>query len=258
MLLVMDVGNSHTVIGLFEGDSLRARWRLVTGVRRTADELRLLLVNMLRDEEVDRTAIEACCIASVVPDLNYALNHVCERLFGFEALFVGPGIRTGITIQVDNPKEVGADRIANAVAARARFEGPLIVVDFGTATTFDALTAAGEYRGGCIAPGIEIATDALFQRCAKLPRVDLARPERVIGRDTVSHIQAGLSYGYADLVDGLIGRIAAEMGGAPKVIATGGWAEYIAGIAARIDHVEPQLTLDGLLLIHQKNARTTR
>ncbi len=255
MLLVVDVGNSHTVLGLFEGEELRAHWRLVTSVHRTADEIRVFIGALLQQSGIDPRAVRGCCISSVVPPLNRCLDEVCRGMFGAAPVMVGPGIRTGIVLQVENPKEVGADRIANAVGAVATYPGPLILVDFGTATTFDAVSDRGEYRGGVIVPGIEASADALFERCAKLPRVEISRPPSVIGRDTVSNIRSGLTYGYADLVDGLIARMIQEMGGRPTVVATGGLAAIIAEIAQRIDHVDPLLTLRGLRLLFEKNQR---
>ncbi|MBI4558046.1 MAG: type III pantothenate kinase [Candidatus Hydrogenedentes bacterium] len=252
MLLVADVGNSHTVLGLWDGETLRAHWRIVS-TDRTEDELRILLTMLLQQEGLTPKSVDGCCISSVVPPLNHAFMQVSHEGFGVEPLMVGPGIRTGLVIQVDNPKEVGADRIVNSVAAIEGYGGPLIVVDFGTATTFDAISEKAEYRGGIIFPGIQISADALFEKCAKLPRVEIATPSTVIGRDTVSHIRSGLTYGYADLVDGLIGRMAEEMQATPKVIATGGLAAVIAEVARRISVVDPLLTLKGLKLVYEKN-----
>jgi type III pantothenate kinase len=257
MLLVLDVGNSHTKTGLYDGDQLLANWRIVTSLDRTADELRALLYILLQQGGFDPKAVEGCCISSVVPPLNHDLQQMSRDGFGVDPLMIGPGIRTGLIIQVENPKEVGADRICNAVAAIEAYGGPLIVVGFGTATTFDAITAKAEYRGGVIAPGIQISADALFERCAKLPRVDLTVPTHVIGRDTVSHIRSGLIFGYADLTDGIVRRIAAEMGGVkPKVVATGGFAELISGVATCIEHVDAFLSLKGLKIIYDKNMRS--
>lgn len=253
MLLVIDVGNSHSVLGLYEGDCLRSHWRLATVSSRTEDELRILFTTLLNEEGVDPGSIEGCCISSVVPPLNGPLQEVSRAAFGVEPLMVGPGVKTGLVIQVENPKEVGADRIVNAVAAVEEYGGPLIVIDFGTAITFDAISERGEYKGGAIVPGIQISADALFDECAKLPRVDITKPDTVIGRDTVSHIRSGLTYGYADLVDGLIARMSAEMKAAPTVVATGGMASLIAGLARRIDHIDALLTLKGLKAVYYKN-----
>lgn len=253
MLLVIDVGNSHTVLGVYEGDTLKAHWRVVTTSHRTSDELRILFLNLLKDSGFEASDITGCCISSVVPELNHSLQVMCRHTFNMEPLFVGPGVRTGLVIQVENPKEVGADRIVNAVAAFDEHGGPLIVVDFGTATTFDVVSAKGEYLGGAIVPGIEISAEALAERCAKLPRVEIARTDKSIGRDTISAVRSGLTFGYADLVDGLIARISAEIKGKPKVVATGGMAGFIGAIAAQINEIDPWLTLKGLRLIYAKN-----
>jgi type III pantothenate kinase len=254
MLLVIDVGNSHTVLGLYEGDTLRADWRLVSAYR-TADELLVLYTMLFKQQGLDPMAVNGCCISSVVPQFNHELDVVCKKAFSVPPLFIGPGIRTGIVIQVDNPKEVGADRVVNAVGAVEEYTGPLIVVDFGTATTFDAISEAGEFLGGVIVPGLQISADALFEKCAKLPRVEIARPENVIGKDTVSYIRSGLTYGYTDLVDGLIGRIADEMNASPTVVATGGFAGLIAKTSSKIDRVDPLLTLKGLKAVYRKNEK---
>jgi type III pantothenate kinase len=254
MLLVIDAGNSSTTVGLYEGSRFRADWRLVTSYR-TADELRVLFVSLLKLEGVEPAQVKGCCIASVVPQLNTALVELSRTAFGVEPFMIGPGIKTGLVIQVDNPKEVGADRIANAVGALEEHEGPLIVVDFGTATNFDVVSERSEYRGGIIVPGIQISADALFEKCAKLPRVDVSRPATVIGRDTIACIRSGLTYGYADMVDGLIVRMSEEMRAKPKVIATGGLAPLIAEITQHIDVVDPLLTLKGLRAVYLKNER---
>lgn len=255
MLFVMDVGNSHTVLGLYDGPALRAHWRLLTRTYGTADELRIQIGMLLGQEGVKAADIHGCCISSVVPQLNSACADVAQRMFGTAPVMVGPGVKTGVVLQVENPKEVGADRIANAVAAIDEYPGPVIVVDFGTATTFDVITARGEFRGGVIVPGVQLSADALFEKCAKLPHVDIAIPAQVIGRDTVSNIRSGLTYGYADLVDGLVRRIADEMRETPTVVATGGLAKLIADLSTSIKHVDGNLTLKGLKLIYAKNER---
>lgn len=255
MLLVIDVGNSHTVLGLYQRDTLQGHWRVVTNNYRTGDELRILFTMLLRNEGVDPAAIEGCCISSVVPQLNMALHEVSQSAFGLTPLMVGPGVKTGLQLQCDNPKEVGADRIVNAVGAVESYEGALIIIDFGTATTFDAVTAKAEWRGGAIVPGIQLSAEALFEHCAKLPRVEITKPEHAIGRDTVTNIRSGLTYGYADLVDGLVRRFTEEMGGKPSVIATGGLAGIMADVGKSIDVVDPFLTLKGLKAVYQRNAR---
>lgn len=255
MLLVMDVGNTQTVLGLYDGDILRGHWRIFTNNYRTSDELRVLFFMLLQSAGIDPGIIEGCCISSVVPQINLALEHVCKKVFGAKLLMVGPGVKTGLVLQVENPKEVGADRIVNSVAARAEHEGPLVVIDFGTATTFDAVTAKGEWRGGVIVPGLQLSADVLFERCAKLPRVDIAVPPSVIGRDTIANIRSGLTYGYADLVDGLVRRIGREMQCEPTTVATGGLAELIADLTDTIDVVDPLLTLKGLRLVYERNEK---
>lgn len=253
MLLVIDAGNSHTVLGLYEGEKLIDHWRVVTGNYRTADELRILFAMLLQTSGLSPKAVTGCCISSVVPQINHALLQVSREAFGVEPLMVGPGVKTGLSLKIDNPKEVGADRIVNAVGGLAEYPGPLIIVDFGTATTFDAVTANAEWRGGVIIPGLQLSADALFEHCAKLPRVDISRPASVIGKDTVSNIRSGLTYGYADMVAGLVKRIAAEMDGAPKAVATGGLAGVIAEIGGGIDVVDPWLTLKGLKAVYRRN-----
>ncbi len=256
MLLVVDVGNSHTVLGLYDGRELRGHWRVVTANYRTGDELQILLMMLLQGMGMHPRQINGCCVSSVVPQLNPALQQVSRHAFNVEALMVEPGVKTGIMLQVDNPREVGADRIVNAVGALEDHDGPLIIIDFGTATTFDALTAKAEWIGGVIVPGIQLSADALFEHCAKLPRVDIMVPKTVIGRDTVANIRAGLTYGYADMTDGLIRRMRAEMGGKAKAIATGGLAKTIAGVSREVEVVDSQLTLKGLRAVFEKNSGT--
>jgi len=255
MLLVMDVGNTNTVLGLFEGEKLLAHWRVITGNYRTSDELRFLLGLLFQQEGYDLRKVRGCCISSVVPQLDNALQRVSQTVFKVDAVMVGPGVKTGLVLQFDNPKEIGADRIVNAVAAVETYGGPAVVVDFGTATTFDAVTANHEYRGGVIVPGLQVAADALFEKCAKLPRVDISKPPNVIGRNTVDSIRSGLTYGYADLVDGVVARFAGEMKTQPNVVATGGLAELIASISKTITIVDPLLTLKGLTAVYRRNER---
>ncbi len=256
MLLVVDVGNSHMVLGLYRGDELLGPWRVVTSNYRTGDELYILLSMLLQGIGVDRHQISGCCVSSVVPQINLALQEVSQRAFHVMPLMVGPGVKTGLVLQVDNPKEVGADRIVNAVAAIEEHTGPLVVIDFGTATTFDVVTAKAEWQGGVIVPGVQLSADALSEHCAKLPRVDIIKPSTVIGRDTVSNIRSGLTFGYADMVDGLVRRIREEMGAKPTVIATGGLAKTIADVASSIDVVDPLLTLKGLKAVYRRNMKT--
>jgi type III pantothenate kinase len=280
VLLALDVGNTHTVIGVFdktpeepaatpparrnsgELPDLRYHWRIATVADRTADEHALLLVDYLRLVGLDIRADElpkhlsGIAISSSVPSATSALREMVQRWFPIPTVVIEPGVRTGMPILYDNPKEVGADRIANAVGALDLFEAPLIVVDLGTATTFDVISGAGEYLGGAITPGIEIATDALFSHAAALRRVELVEPRHVIGKSTVESIQSGVIYGYAGLVDGLCRRIKDELGEA-TVVATGGLATVIRPLSREIDHHEPWLTLHGLRLVFERNVERT-
>lgn len=256
MLLVIDVGNSHIVLGLYDGDELRKHWRIATTNYLTADELRLQFSMLLQEDGISSDAITGCCISSVVPQMNTALHEVSIDAFGMDPLMVGPGIKTGLVLQCANPKEVGADRIVNAVGALVDHTGPLIIIDFGTATTFDVITEKSEWRGTVIFPGIQLSANALFEKCAKLPRVEIVCPPKVIGRDTVDNIRAGLTYGYASLVDGLVRKMSKEMGLSPEVIATGGLSHTIAEISECIDVVDPWLTLKGLKAIYEKNRKS--
>jgi type III pantothenate kinase len=252
-LLAVDVGNTNTVLGLFEGRELTAHWRLTTRRESTSDEIVLSVRGLLASVGHTGELPIDVIVASVVPSLKFPMKQALRQVTDREPLFVEPGIRTGMPILYDTPQEVGADRIVNAVAAHARLGGPCIVVDFGTATTFDVVSARGEYAGGVIVPGISISAEALFERAARLWRVEIRRPEKVIGKTTAASIQSGLYFGYLSLVDGLIDRISREMNASPRVIATGGLAELFGGGSDRIETVDPLLTLDGLLLVHERN-----
>ena len=257
MLLAVDVGNSHTTVGVFEGDSLRCELRLATRRGWTRDELAVGLRQALNLAELDFSGLDSAIVACVVPPVLAPLHQALVRYVGIEPVVVGPGIRTGMPIRYDPPQDVGADRIVTAVAAHERHaekDHGIVVVDFGTATTFDVVSPKPEYLGGVIAPGIGIAADALFSRAAKLPRVDVSRPERVVGRNTVGAIQSGLVYGYVGLVEGLIGRIREELAWPCRVVATGGFAAVIAEDSDAVDVVDDALVLEGLRLIHVRNS----
>jgi type III pantothenate kinase len=253
LLCVADVGNTHTVVGVYDGETLVQTWRLRTDRERTTDEWGLNLGALFGMRGVDMGAVTGVAIASVVPPALHSLRRASQRYFRAEPLVVGPGIKTGLPIRYDNPREVGADRVVNAVAAYARFRRACIVVDFGTATTFDCISPKGEYLGGAIAPGLQISLDALVSRAAKLPRVEIGTPAQAIGRNTEEAMQSGILYGYAALTDGLVRRLADEIGGEVAVVATGGLAGTVAAHTATLETVVPDLTLEGLRLIWLRN-----
>lgn len=255
-LLVLDVGNTNVVLGIYQDDKLISSWRLATARDRTADEYGILTRQLLNG--VVLGPLDGAIIGSVVPPLNGPMAQMVRQYFGVEPVFVEPGIKTGIAIHVDNPQEVGADRIINCVAAFDEFGGPTIIVDFGTATTFDLVTANGEYVGGVIAPGLTISSEALFARAARLPRVDIRRPPTVIGTNTVVNMQSGIFFGYLSLVDGLLARMKKEIGDVKRVIATGGLAVLFKEDSEYIDLVDPELTLKGLKIIYDRNLSPRR
>ncbi|EMS73569.1 type III pantothenate kinase [Ruminiclostridium cellobioparum] len=254
MILVVDVGNTHIVLGVYGNAELLASWRLKTDKERTADELGMFMLNLFGHAGLKAGEIEAVIIASVVPPIMYTLEHSIKKYFKLEPMIIGPGTKTGINIRCQNPKEVGTDRIVNAVAAFEIYGGPLIIVDMGTATTFCAISGRGEYLGGVICPGVKISLEALFQKAAKLPRIDLVKPEGVIGKNTVSSMQSGIFYGYIGQVEYIVKRMKQEMQEDNiKVIATGGLARFFSEESRTIDHVNPTLTLEGLRIVYERN-----
>jgi len=250
-LLVVDVGNTNIVLGIYRGDELATSWRLATARERTADEYGILVRQLIGAE----WSLEGAIVSSVVPPLNGTVASMIEKFFGIEPMFVEPGVKTGIAIHVDSPQEVGADRIVNAVAAYAAYGGPVVIVDFGTATTFDVVTADAKYVGGVIAPGINISAEALFARASRLPRVEIRRPPTVVGTNTVVNMQSGLYFGYLGLVDGILDRIKQEVPGVKRVIATGGLATLFENDSAHIDETDGELTLKGLKIIWDRNRK---
>ncbi|MSO42594.1 MAG: type III pantothenate kinase [Solirubrobacterales bacterium] len=254
MLLAVDIGNTQTHVGAFEGEELAHDWRLGTDPHITSDELAATLGNLLELDGLNFASIDAAIVSTVVPQLGPEYKRLCERHIGGGYLKVGPNLKTGMPIMVDNPHELGADRLVNAVAAHDQVHGACVTVDFGTSTNFDVVSGAGEYLGGVIGPGVEISLEALTDRTAKLPRIDVSSPGAAIGRNTVTAIQSGFAYGFAGLVDGINRRLAAELGEDATYLATGGLAATISPQCETIDRVDPLLTLKGLRLIHELNA----
>jgi type III pantothenate kinase len=255
MLLAVDVGNTNIVLGLFDGEDLKGSWRVATESHRMPDEWAMLFESLFACRGLDLKSVDAVCLSSVVPPLTVSIREMAERYLNVEPVVVGPDIENGLRILYDSPREVGADRIVNSLAAYRKYGGPAIIVDFGTATTFDALSGDGDYLGGAIAPGITISMEALFRYAAKLPSIELVHPPQAIGKNTVASMQSGIMMGYTGLVEGLIARIKRELSPNALVIATGGLAQVIAGETKDIDVVDKQLTLDGLRMIYELNRK---
>ncbi|MFH5186683.1 type III pantothenate kinase [Paenibacillus sp. TAB 01] len=253
MILVVDVGNTNIVLGIYEGKRLLHHWRLSTNRSSTADEYGMTMYNLFQHAGIALNQVEGVIISSVVPPLMFVLEQLCSKYLKKTPLIVGPGLKTGLNIRYENPREVGANRIVNAVAAIEQYGSPCIVVDFGTATTFDYIDESGQYIGGAIAPGIGISTEALYQRAAKLPRIELIKPKSVVGRNPVTSMQAGIIFGFAGQVDGIVSRIREEYSPNAKVVATGGLAELISSESRTIEAVNPLLTLQGLQIIYERN-----
>ncbi len=253
MLLAVDVGNTQTHLGVFQGESLLEHWRVETVHESTSDELAVLIHNLLSLSDLSAEGIETTIVSSTVPHHIPEYERMSERYLGGKALIVGPGVKTGMPILIDNPHELGADRLVNAVSGFERCQGPCVIVDFGTAINYDTVSAKGEYLGGIIAPGIEISMEALTEKAAKLPEIDLVRPEHLIGKNTEASIQSGIVYGFAAQIDGIVGQLREELGEKTTVIATGGMAGSIAPFADSIDEIDDLLTLEGLRIIYERN-----
>ena len=258
LIFVFDVGNTNTVLGVYEGETLKYHWRIETNRNRTEDELGMIIKSLFDHTGLSFSQIDGVIISSVVPPIMFALERMCVKYFQITPLVVGPGIKTGLNIKYENPREVGADRIVNAVAAIHEYGSPLIIVDFGTATTYCYINDQRQYMGGAIAPGIGISTEALYSKAAKLPRIEITRPEGIIGKNTVAAMQAGIVYGYVGQVEGIVKRMKEQSKEVPKVIATGGLATLIAKESNMIDIIDPFLTLKGLQLIYKRNMDTLR
>ncbi|TYS13675.1 type III pantothenate kinase [Rossellomorea vietnamensis] len=253
MIFVLDVGNTNIVLGVYEGEELKYHWRMETNRHKTEDEYGMIVKNLFQHVNLSLDSIEGIIISSVVPPIMFSLERMCEKYFNITPLVVGPGIKTGLNIKYENPREVGADRIVNAVAGIKEYGGPLIIVDFGTATTYCYINEDKQYMGGAIAPGIGISTEALYSKAAKLPRIEIGRPDHIIGKNTVSAMQSGILYGYVGQVEGIVKRMKATGSTNPLVIATGGLAQLISKESDVIDVVDSFLTLKGLKLIYERN-----
>ncbi len=253
MLLAIDIGNTDTTLGLFDDKELRVTWHIATSIDRMADEYATLLLNLLHHHGLDTSAVKQAALCSVVPPLTATYKELFQKYFHISPLVVGAGVKTGVRIRMDNPREVGSDRIVNAAAAHHLYGGPIIITDLGTATTFDIISKEGDYLGGVIAPGINTAAESLFAQAAMLPKVELVRPKHAIGTNTITAMQSGIVFGYAALIEGMVARIQQELEEKAKVVATGGWAELMAKETPAIDVVNPDLTLIGLRLIYLMN-----